>query len=213
MRCTLPLLAAVGLCIAGQVPAQTLTPSFDCSRSDSGAEDAICRDTGLAELDLELSRLYQLALTGPNMTEDRDEELRQSQRDWIRDRRECWKASVGLETCVANAYAFRIHEIRESYADARRDDAAGISLGPVALRCDGMDALLSVVYLNGERSLVSLTWFDRGMVLPRVPSGSGSKYETDIWDGGSSMLWTQGEEAVFNEPGGPEMRCVVEEIG
>ena len=213
MRCTLPLFAAIGLCIAGQAPAQTLAPSFDCSKSDSEAEDAICRDTGLAELDLELSRLYDLAVTGPNMTEDRAEDLRQSQRDWIRDRRECWKARVGLETCVANAYAFRIHEIREGYADARADDAAGISLGPVALRCDGMDALLSAVFLNGERSLVSLTWLDRGMVLPRVPSGSGSKYETDIWDGGTSMLWTQGDEAVFNEPGGPELPCVVEDIG
>ncbi len=213
MRVISACLATFLVFVVTPATAQSLAPSFDCSQSDSDAEDAICKDSGLAELDLELSRLFHLALTGPNMTADRAEGLKQSERDWIRDRRECWKASVGLETCVANAYAFRIHEIREGYADARGKDAAGMSVGPVALRCEGMDALISAVFLNGERSLVSLKWLDRGMVLPRVPSGSGSRYETDIWDGGSSLLWTQGDEAVFNEPGGPESKCVVEEIG
>jgi membrane-bound inhibitor of C-type lysozyme len=139
--------------------------------------------------------------------------LRQSQRDWIRERRECWKASVGLDTCVANAYAFRIHALREGHAGARSDDGAGISRGPVAVRCDGMDALISAVFLNGTRSLVSLQWLDRGMVLVRVPSGSGGKYETETLDGGTTLLWVHGNEAMFSEPGGAEMTCVVEETG
>lgn len=213
MRLAIPVFASLILCAAGPTFSQSIPPSFDCAKSDSDAEDAICADDGLAELDLELSRLYRLALKGPNMTSDRAEELKQSQRDWIRDRRECWKASVGLDTCVANAYAFRIHALREGYAGARSDDGAGISRGPVALRCDGMDALISAVFLNGTRSLVSLQWLNRGMVLPRVPSGSGGKYETDIWDGGTSLLWVHGNEATFSEPGGAEMTCVVEEIG
>ena len=213
MRFAIPAFASLILCAAGPAFSQSISPSFDCAKGDSDAEDAICADDGLAELDLELSRLYRLALKGPNMTSDRAEELKQSQRDWIRDRRECWKARVGLDTCGANAYAFRIHALREGYADARSDDGAGISLGPVALRCDGMDALISAVFLNGTRSLVSLQWQDRGMVLPRVPSGSGGKYESDIWDGGTSLLWVHGNEATFREPGGAEMTCVIEETG
>jgi uncharacterized protein len=213
MRFAIPVFASLILCAAGPALSQSILPSFDCARSDSDAEDAICADDGLAELDLEVNRLYGLALTGTNMTSDRAEELKQSQRDWIRDRRECWKASIGLDSCVANAYAFRIHALREGYADARSDDGAGISRGPVALRCGGMDALISAVFLNGKRSLVSLQWLDRGMVLPRVPSGSGGKYESGIWDGGTSLLWVHGNEAIFSEPGGAEMTCVVEQTG
>ena len=205
--------ALMMLATASPALAQSVAPSFDCSKSDSDAEDAICESDGLAELDLELNRIYRLALNGPNTSAERADELKQTERDWVRDRRECWKASIGLENCVANAYAFRIHEIREGYADARSDDAAGISLGPVALRCEGMDALISAVFLNGSQSLVSLTWLDSGIVLPRVPSGSGSKYETDMWQGGTSLLWVQGNEAVFSEPGGEELACTIEEIG
>ncbi len=213
MRFAIPALASLILCAAGPVLSQSIPPSFDCAKSDSDAEDAICSEDGLAELDLELSRLYGLALKGPSMTTDRTEALKQSQRDWIRDRRECWKASVGLDTCIANAYAFRIHELRERYAGARSDDGAGISRGPVALRCVAMDALISAVFLNGARSLVSLQWLDRSMVLPRVPSDSGGKFETDIWDGGTSLLWVHGSEATFREPGGAEMTCFFEEVG
>lgn len=213
MRLLLTVLFPLSLVLASSALAQSLAPTFNCAKSDSDAEEAICKDNGLAELDIELSRLYDLALKGPHIAPDRASELKQSERDWVRDRRECWKASVGLETCVANAYAFRIHEIREGYADSRSDDASGISVGPVALRCDGMDALISAVFLNGERSLVSLKWLNLAMVLPRVPSGSGSKYETDIWEGGTSLLWLQGDKAVFSEPGGPELQCAVEDIG
>lgn len=201
--------------IAAAIPAaaQDLAPSFDCSNTDSDAENAICASDGLAELDLELARIYGLALHGPHMDKARAEELTQSERDWVRDRRECWKASIGLETCVANAYAFRIHALREGYADARSDDEAGISLGPVAFRCEGLDALISAVFLNGRMPLVSLAWLDRQMVLPGVPAGSGAKYESDIWDGGASLLWTKGDEAIFAPPGEAEMTCTLEPIG
>jgi membrane-bound inhibitor of C-type lysozyme len=108
-----------------------------------------------------------------------------------------------METCVANAYALRIHALREAYADARRDDHAGISLGPVTFRCEGLDALLSAVFLNGRTSLVSLQWLQREAVLPRVPPGSGAKYETDLWDDASTLLWNQGDSAIFIPPGAP----------
>jgi uncharacterized protein len=193
--------------------AKSLAPSFDCAKSDSNVEDAICADDGLAELDLELSRLYRLALHGPNITKARAEGLRQSERDWLRDRRECWKASIGMQTCVANAYAFRIHALREGYADARRDDGAGISVGPVAYRCEGLDALVSAVFLNGRTPLVSLQWLERAIVLPRVPSSSGAKYETDLWDDARSLFWTKGDGAVFMPPGGSELSCQPEPIG
>jgi uncharacterized protein len=193
--------------------AESLTPSFNCAEGDSDVEAAICGDDRLAELDRELSRLYRLALQGPNITDARAEGLRQSERDWLQERRECWKSRMGLETCVANAYAFRIHALREGYADARGDDDAGISVGPLAYRCEGLDALVSAVFINGRTALVSLQWRERAMVLPRVPSGSGAKYESDLWDDARSLFWTQGDDAIFMPPGGAELSCKREPIG
>ncbi|MFC4667544.1 hypothetical protein ACFO5X_03160 [Seohaeicola nanhaiensis] len=132
---------------------------------------AICRNDGLAELDLELSRLYGLALREPNVDKPRAEELRCSERAWVRDRRDCWKTIVGLETCVANAYAMRIHALCDGYSDARSNDGEGTSLGPVAFRCEGLEALVSAVFVNGNLPMVSLQWLGRAMVLPGAASG------------------------------------------
>lgn len=100
MRLVIPAFASMILCAAEAAFSQSINPSFDYARSDSDAEDAICADDGLAELDLELNRLYHLALNGPNTAPDRAEELKQSQRDWIRDRHECWTAAPRCCGCM-----------------------------------------------------------------------------------------------------------------
>lgn len=187
-------------------------PSFDCAKADNDATKAVCASDALAELDRELARLYHLAVSGQYMTPEREKELKATQRGWIKGRDECWKSDLGLETCIANEYAFRIHELREGYADARRDDGAGASLGPLAIVCKGFDAGISAVFVNTADPMVSLKWNDSSIVLPRVGSASGAKYESDTW-GGVSSFWTQGKEALFTPPGGTELTCVVEEIG
>ncbi len=204
-------IVAGGLAIAG--PALAVEPSFDCSNSDSSATDAICANDDLAELDLELTRLYGLALHGPHMAPERESELKATQRGWIKGRDECWKSDIGLEACVADSYATRIHEIRQGYADARGDDGAGISLGPFAVACEGFDAGISAVYVNSGKPLVSLMWKDMIVTLPQVISGSGAKYEGVGWDGGTYSFWTKGRGAMFTMPGQPDMTCAIEHIG
>lgn len=216
MSRTLALVAGFAVIAAGLTtgnPALAVKPSFDCSKSDGSAMDAVCADDSLAELDLELARLYELALTGPHMTPDQEKELKAMQRGWLKGRDECWKSSLGLETCVADSYAMRIHELRQGYADARSDDANGISIGPVAVACEGFDAGISAVFVNTSKPLVSLMWMDNAIVLPQVMSGSGARYESDKWEGGTSTFWNKGKDVMFNPPGQAEMNCVVEEIG
>jgi membrane-bound inhibitor of C-type lysozyme len=135
----------------------------------------------------------------------------ESQRSWIRSRNECWKSSLGLETCTANSYAFRIAELREGYSDARAEP--GASDGPFAYRCDGLDALVGATFVQTSTPMVVLSWLDRSLVLPLVRSASGAKYASDIWDEGRSLFWTKGEEAIFAEPGGSELKCLVTPIG
>ncbi len=138
--------AIAGLFFAAEAGA--IEPTFDCSKSDSDVEDAICANSDLAELDVELSRLYKLALNGPHLG-NREAELVESQRSWIRSRNECWKSSLGIKTCTVNSYAFRIAELREGYSDARSEE--GASLGPFAYRCDGLDAILGAGRIDRPR--------------------------------------------------------------
>ena len=205
-----PFVAAAIAMMFVVAQAQAVEPTFDCTKTDSDVEDAICASSELAELDVELARLYRLALKGPHLG-NREAELMESQRSWIRSRNECWKSSLGLETCTANSYAFRIAELREGYSDARAEP--GASDGPFAYRCDGLDALVGATFVKTSTPMVVLSWFDRSMVLPLVHSGSGAKYASDIWDGKPSLFWTKGEEAIFAEPGGAEMTCLVTPIG
>lgn len=202
-----------GICRAAE-------PSFDCARAGAEAEVAVCSSNALADLDLEMARLYMLALNGPHATDESRRYLKATQRGWIKGRNECWKKGRDLALCVANSYAFRIHEIRDLYADARREDNEKSS-GSFPYRCEGFEPTIGAVFINTVEPLVSLKWAGNWIILPRVPSGSGAKYTSDYWNtlasggysGINALFWIHGEEAVFAPPGGPEFTCMRDEIG
>lgn len=186
-------------------------PSFDCAKAQSDAEQAVCNSDALAELDVEATRLYRLAAA--DVSGARLNELKAMQRGWIKGRDECWKSTLGLDSCVANEYAFRIMDLRTGYANARSEDSAGISIGPQVLACDGFDAAIGVVFVNSSAPIAVLKWRDMAVALPSVPSGSGAKYASDAFLGGVSSLFTKGDEALFMPPGDTELKCRIEEVG
>ena len=188
-------------------------PSFDCAAAGSEVETAICAEDGLAALDRELARLYFLALNDPDLDGENRSTLEATQRGWIKGRDDCWKADAGLESCIAAEYALRIHEIREGSAAARSED--GASIGPTAWACDGdgLDALLSITFVNTEPALVAIRWRENALVLSQAVSASGARYASETEPGGKALFWTQGDQALFAAPGGPELACAMLETG
>ncbi len=156
-------------------PGLAAQQSFDCAGAGSRAETAICADAGLAALDRELARLYGLALDDPDVDEETRATLQTIQRGRTKWRDACGKSAAGLETCLAAEYALRIHAIREGSAQARADDEAGVSVGPTAWACDGLDALLSITFVNTEPALVAIRWRDEALVLPQAVAASGAR--------------------------------------
>lgn len=181
-------------------------PSFDCSKAASGAEDAVCGSEDLAALDRELARLYGLASNGPNITDDRMKELRAYQRGWVKGRDDCWKSDLGLDTCVAQEYAFRIQDLRQGYADARAE--AGPSDGPFPYACEGFDALIGATFITAGTPRVVLRWRENAVVLSASQSASGARYRD-----GETVFWTKGDEAMFNTPDGQQLTCVRDSMG
>lgn len=187
-------------------------PSFDCARADNDATKLVCRDAQLAALDRETTRLFKLALAGPNMSKQRRDELVAMERGWIKGRDECWKAK-DLRQCVAFSYATRIHELRQGYANARTQDDRGVSKGPFALACRGFDSGIGVTFINTDPAMAVLEWRSEKHALTLVRSGSGARYKVSYEDGRSLDLWTKGKDARLTIPGRKEMSCKIEEIG
>ena len=186
-------------------------PSFACAKASSGMEKLVCDDGQLAVLDREVARLYGLAEAGAQDTPAQLAELRTIQRGWIKGRDDCWK-SDDKRTCLASAYAQRVSELRESYAEARDQDANGISTGPMVATCEGIDAAIGVTFVKTQPGIVYLQWLDRGVALFQQRSSSGVRYTGTSFDG-DYVFWEKGKEAFFTRPGAAETRCRIEEIG
>jgi uncharacterized protein len=187
-------------------------PSFDCAKAESSAQKLVCTDANLAALDREVDRLFVLARDGKSLSETRRKELLAVQRGWIKGVDDCWKAD-NLRYCVVENYLMRIHQLRQGYAEARSEDNKGISTGPSALSCSGLDALIGTTYVQSTPASVYAEWLDRGVAMESVPVASGVRYEGASFDGKYS-LWTKGTEAMFELPGNKEvLKCADEPIG
>lgn len=188
-------------------------PSFDCAKAQSSAEEAVCASGSLAALDRETARLYKLAIAGPHASQESRAHLKTIQRGWIKGRDDCWKAGAGLNACVAASYVLRIHELREGYAEARSQDRDNVSIGPLAYACDGLEAGLSVGFVNtADIRYASLKWLQDAVVLVQGVSASGARYTGDLY-GGEIQFWIKGREAALTLPDRGPLACRVDTAG
>lgn len=205
------LMGSVGLIAQAGFADTAAVPSFSCEAAESDAEKAICSDPQLAALDVELARLYGLAVSGPTMEDARLATLKATQRGWLKGRDDCWKEPDHFAGCLAAQYTMRIDELRSGYADARAQDDAGRSLGPLAYRCDGLDALVSLVLVQSDPQTISLRWRDVWVTATQTPAASGAKF---IADGDSpTLFWMKGNTALFSPSGDAAVSCVQEDVG
>ena len=85
--------------------AAAAAPSFDCGTSKHPNERLICRSTELSELDNRMVVLYDDLITYLNR--DDQEELKQSQRRWLKARLDCDDDFL----CTKRAYTERIERL------------------------------------------------------------------------------------------------------
>lgn len=81
-------------------------PSFDCSQARSRGEIAVCSDTGLSALDLNMAKQYRRAL-GSASPQER-QLLEQTRNRFLGYRDRCRERQ-----CIADAYLGRMREIRD----------------------------------------------------------------------------------------------------
>lgn len=177
-------------------PAAKIEPSFDCEKAEKNVEKLICGDGALAALDREIARLDKLVTDALNATPAFGEVLDARDR-WLTQRSTCFEAE-----CVADISVRRIHRLRERQATLRKDEGEGISVGPIAARCEGLATPLSVTFVNAGDGYVYAEWDDERRVLKRTPAASGTRYEAN-----GIVFWAKGEMAMLTLPGRGEVSC------
>lgn len=191
------------LLVSGSTLAQG--PAFKCDKVEAESVEAlICQDAGLSALDQQLALVY--AEASKKAVNEHPATLKAEQRGWIKGRDDCWKSSLGLEACVAAEYAFRIMDIRTGYAVSRTGD--GASDGPYPYVCEGLDAVLSAVFVTTSEPMVVLRWQQNAIALPQEPAASGARYAAQGYE-----FWISGSEAMLTTPERGRMGCKRDSMG
>jgi uncharacterized protein YecT (DUF1311 family) len=86
-------------------------PSFDCAKATTPVEIAICSDSGLAQLDLAMVKIYNLAR---ERTDKR--QLLAEQKKWIEELNQQCGSSPTINQCTREKYLTRIQQLGQRLA-------------------------------------------------------------------------------------------------
>ncbi|MFS2198046.1 MliC family protein [Pseudomonas sp. Pseusp3] len=190
-------------------PLPTYKTSFDCANPQASAEKLVCHDAQLARMDLELDRLYLLALTDDHSV-PRPDKVEIDQRFWMESRNQCG-GGTQAKACVIRSYAERAFQLRQGSAIARTKDPSRLTEGPVAYRCAGFNALVAATFFTVEPGVVFLKWANTSITLNQVPSHSGTQYTGKDYKGNYSF-WQIDNDVFLQIPGSGQMSCAAEPV-
>ena len=198
-------IASAALCVGLGFTAYAQTgPSFDCSKAERDTEVMVCADEDLSRLDRLVAERFAAALatargldSGAQAAED---DLRATQRGWIKGRDDCWKAA-DMRDCIEFAYQSREAELVAAWLLAE-------PLSTAFWACDGNPAN-EVVTMFFETELPSVR-FERGDSIDvgyASPTASGARYDGSF----GRYIWIKGEEATYRDPDpdGSEYTCTL----
>jgi len=188
-------------------PPPVYKTSFDCTRASAPVEKLICRDPQLAQMDIELNRLYQLALTDEHSVPP-PKKVETDQLFWIDSRNQCG-AGADARACTVQRYAERAYQLRQGSAIARTRDPSRLSDGPVTFRCAGLNAPVAATYFHVEPAVLLLKWANTSAILGQVPGGSGTLY-TSQDPRAPYRFWQDGNDASLQVPGSGQLACSAE---
>lgn len=146
-------------------PTGPITPSFDCAKAESEAEQLVCNNNALAALDNRLAVVYAAELAKPGAAKN----LAATQRGWVKGRNECWKAE-DIQLCIEEAYRTRIAELQINSPGAMAAKA-------IAYKCDDARSPLYMAFYNefDDRPAVITLGNDQAIIFAQ-PTGSGARY-------------------------------------
>ena len=176
--------------------ASAASPSYDCGNVESGSiEEMVCKDGGLAALDVKLAETY--AAASQKAVNEQPPTLKAEQRGWIKGRDDCWKSS-DKRGCVEEEYKRRIAELQARYRLISGN-------GPNTYSCDGdpKNEVIVTFFQTDPPTLIA----ERGDSVSLMflqPCASGAKYH-----GRNESFWEHHncEALITWGYGAKEMHC------
>lgn len=186
----------LGTLLFAPLLATAATPSFDCAKAHSAAEQLVCQDAGLAALDNELAALYPKAIAEFSPEQQKSE--RAMQRGWLKGRNDCWKERDSRQ-CVEESYQLRITELQIKGGQLRVPS-------PVDYQCANNVTLSTYFYNEAKRPAAMINLSEgnnqQQVLAYQTPSASGARYE-----GQNLTLFTKGSDARLERYGEPTLSC------
>ncbi|WP_212627546.1 MliC family protein [Pseudomonas sp. PP3] len=211
MACFISLFAASACLVTLPCAhAASFTTSYDCNQATATVEKLICRDSQLAQMDIELMRLYRLALTDEHSV-PRPDKVLIDQQFWMDARNQCASGS-DPRGCTISSYAKRAHQLRQGSAIVRTKDPYRLTEGPLAFRCTGLNALVAATFFTTQPGVVYLAWANSSITLTQVPSDVGTQYIGKDAQGSYSFR-QDGNAVLFQKPGSGMLNCTAEPTG
>ena len=175
-------------------------PSFDCTKTESSAEELVCADDKLAALDKRMAERFDAALQAAGSIDvgalEAQNNLKATQRGWIKGRDDCWKADDLLD-CVKSAYLFRENELVTRWL---LQDPASV----VSYFCSGNRANeITAMFFDTELPSVRLERGDSIDTGSLTRTASGARYDASF----GRYIWIKGDEATLVWTEGTELSC------
>lgn len=203
------LTASISTCVNAAAPAPILNTSFDCAEARAAVEKLICRDPQLKQMDIELTRLYRLALTDERSVPPPNT-IMIEQQFWTATRTQCG-ADPDAKACAIRLYAERAYQLRQGSAIVRTKDPDRLTDGPLTIRCAGLNTPIAATFFNTQPGVLFLKWASTSITLSQVKSESGTRY-TGKDSQGSYSFSQNGNSVLFQKPGAGAMNCRAEPI-
>lgn len=169
---------ALGGCGAKTTPppsAATTTPTtttpptaaaLDCGKTANAAQQQVCADPHLIDLDHRLQAAYQQALARPGADQGA---LASAQDTWATTRDGCAQ-NPQPRTCLAEAYQTRLVQLAIA-------DPGTLSPPVVTYQCPADAGPLTAQFYNElDPPVAVLDWKGNQVILFQEPSGSGARY-------------------------------------
>ncbi|OBG58156.1 lysozyme inhibitor LprI family protein [Mycobacterium sp. E3339] len=156
---------------ASTTPASTAsTPptaaALDCAHPGNAAQQSVCADPQLTDLDHRLQAAYQQALTRPGADQGA---LTAAQNGWATARDGCAQ-NPEMRTCLVEAYQTRLVQLAIA-------DPGTLSPPVVTYQCPADAGPLTAQFYNEtDPPAAVLNWKGNQQILFLEPSGSGARY-------------------------------------
>ncbi len=182
---------------ATTTPTTTTAPAaapLDCARPANAAQQLVCGDPHLTDLDHRLQGSYQRALARPGADQGA---LTTAQNSWATVRDGCGQ-NPEMRTCLLEAYQTRLAQLAIA-------DPATVSPPVVTYQCPaGAGPLTAQFYNQFDPPTAVLNWKGNQEILFLEPSGSGARYGrqgSEYWEHqGEVKLELNGTKFVCRAP-------------